>query len=99
MLTAWNTSELGGEWAQLALEATDVDGVECLRYSDRAKARLKPLPRSVADLMRKILEEKWTEGWSSGIWQNYNRQSEQRADWIAASSSNWLSPRFYQLKT
>jgi ribonuclease HI len=63
-------SEKADEWAKLAAEEPDAQGVEWLRYSARAGARPMPHPRALAHLKREISEKKWARsppmGWRPG---------------------------------
>ena len=54
-------NEKADEWAKLAAEEPDTNGVEWLAYSARVGARAMPLPRSLARLKREITEKKWAE--------------------------------------
>ena len=54
-------NEKADEWTKLAAEEPDARGVEWLRYSDRAEARVMPFPRSLTHLKREIFEKKWAE--------------------------------------
>ena len=67
-------NEKADEWAKLAAEEPDAQGVEGLEwfsYSDRSEACVMLLPRFLANIKQEIAEKKWTEartwagGWSS----------------------------------
>jgi len=84
-------------------ETPDTRGVEWLNYSDRTEVRAMPLPRSVANLKRKISEKKWVEArqWAGGRTSKskYRMPKSQRPDGTVAGSSKRLASRYYQLKT
>jgi len=84
-------------------ETPDTRGVEWLNYSDRTEVRAMPLPRSVANLKRKISEKKWVEArqWAGGRTSKskYRMPKSQMPDGTVAGSSKRLASRYYQLKT
>ena len=96
-------NEKADEWAKLAAEEPDARGVEWLSYSDRAEARLMPLPRSLAKIKREISEKKRMEArkWAGGRTSKtkYKMPKCQRPDSTVAASTKRLASRFYQLKT
>jgi len=51
-------NEKADEWAKIAAEEPDTDGVEWLYYSDQTEARPMTLPQSLANLKREISEKK-----------------------------------------
>jgi len=62
-----------------------------------------PLPRSLANLKREILEKKWVEArqWAGGRTPKtkYRMPKSQRPDGTVAGSTKRLASRFYQVKT
>jgi len=96
-------NEKADEWVKIAAEEPDTRGVEWLNYSDRTEACPMPLPRSLANLKRKISEKKWVEarqwagGWTSK--KKYRMPDSQKPDGTVANSSKRLASQFYQLKT
>jgi len=94
-------NEKADEWAKLAANELDAHGVEGWTYSDRPEE--SPLPRSLANIRREILEKKWMEArqWAAGriSRKKYKMPSSQRPDGTVAGSTKRLASRFYQLKT
>jgi len=52
-------NEKADEWAKLAADELDTQGVEGWTYSDRLEET--PLPKSLANIRREISEKKWME--------------------------------------
>ena len=52
-------NEKADEWAKLAADEPDTQGVEGWTYSDRPEET--PLPKSLANIRREISEKKWME--------------------------------------
>jgi len=59
-------NEKANEWAKLAAEEPDTQGMEGWTYSDRTEET--PLPKSLANIRREISEKKWMEArqWAGG---------------------------------
>jgi len=93
-------NEKADEWAKLAADEPDTQGVEGWTYSDRQEETL--LPKSLANIRREISEKKWMEarqwvgGWTSK--NKYKMPKSQRLDGMVAGSTKRLASRFYQLK-
>jgi hypothetical protein len=49
------------EWANLAAEEPDADGIEWVGFADRYGRRPMPVPRSLAKITWEIPERKWAE--------------------------------------
>ena len=83
-------NEKADEWAKLAAEEPDTNGVEWLSFSDREGARAMPLPRSLAHLKREITEKKWEEAreWAGSRTsrQKYRMPKGLRPDALVADS-------------
>jgi len=96
-------NEKADEWAKIAAEEPDARGVEWLSYLDRAEARAMPLPRSLANIKRKISEKKWVKGRQRAGGRTsktkYRMPKSQSPDGTVAGSSERLASRFYQVKT
>jgi len=99
-------NEKADEWAKLAAEEPDacgVEGLEWFTYSDRPEERSMPLPRSLANIKRKIAQKKWGQvrQWAGGQTskKKYKMPKSQRPDGTVAGSTKRLATRYYQLKT
>jgi len=90
-------NEKADEWAKLAAEEPDANGVEWLAYSNRAKARAVPLPRSLAHLKREIRRRSGRRGPGTGSKKKYRMTRSQRPDGTVAGSTKRLASRAYQL--
>jgi len=94
-------NEKADEWAKLAADEPDTQGVEGWTYSDRPEET--PLPKSLANIRREISEKKWMEArqWAGGRTSKnkYKMPKSQRPDGTVAGSTKRLASRFYQLKT
>ena len=76
--------------------------MEWMTYSDQPEECSMPLPKSLANIKRKIAEKKWAEvrAWAGGRTskKKYKMPESQRPDGTVAGSTKRLASRFYQLK-
>jgi len=98
-------SEKADKLAKIGAEEADTHGMEWLNYSydGRSQVRAMPLPRSLANLKREILEKKWVPArqWAGGRTSKskYRMPTSRKPDDAVAGSTKRLAPRPQRLKT